>query len=50
MIGIGSAVTKPAPPYPIVAGVPAAIRRFRFEDGAIERLLEARARKKAERP
>ena len=42
VIGIGSVVTKPVPPYAIVAGVPATIRRFRFDETTIERLLKVR--------
>jgi acetyltransferase-like isoleucine patch superfamily enzyme len=40
IIAAGSIVTKDVPPYAVVAGVPAAIKRFRFPDATIERLLE----------
>jgi len=39
VIGAGAVVTKDVPPYAIVVGVPAAIRRMRFPDALIERLL-----------
>jgi acetyltransferase-like isoleucine patch superfamily enzyme len=39
VIGAGSVVTKDVPPYAIVAGAPAQVRRMRFPDGTIERLL-----------
>lgn len=39
VIGAGSVVTKDVPPYAIVAGAPAQIRRMRFPEGTIERLL-----------
>lgn len=42
IIAAGSVVTKDVPPYAIVAGVPAVIKRFRFPDATIERLLKAR--------
>ena len=40
VIAAGAVVTKDVPPYAIVAGVPAAIKRFRFPKKTIERLLE----------
>jgi acetyltransferase-like isoleucine patch superfamily enzyme len=40
VIAAGSVVTKDVPPYAIVAGVPATVKRFRFPDATIERLLE----------
>jgi acetyltransferase-like isoleucine patch superfamily enzyme len=39
IIAAGSVVTRDVPPYAIVAGVPAAVKRFRFPDKIIERLL-----------
>ena len=39
IIAAGSIVTKDVPPYAVVAGVPAVIKRFRFPDATIERLL-----------
>jgi acetyltransferase-like isoleucine patch superfamily enzyme len=39
IIAAGSVVTKDVPPYAIVAGVPAAIKRFRFPERTVERLL-----------
>lgn len=40
IIAAGSVVTKDVPPYAIVAGVPATIKRFRFSEKIVERLLE----------
>jgi acetyltransferase-like isoleucine patch superfamily enzyme len=40
VIAAGSVVTKDVPPYAIVAGVPATIKRLRFSDATIERLLK----------
>ena len=42
VIAAGSVVTKDVPPYSIVAGVPATIKRRRFNDKIIERLLAAK--------
>ena len=41
IIAAGAVVTKDIPPYAIVAGVPAEIKRFRFSDATIERLLKS---------
>jgi tetrahydrodipicolinate N-succinyltransferase len=42
IIAAGSIVTRDVPPYAIVAGVPAQIKRYRFSDKTIERLLRAK--------
>lgn len=41
VIAAGAVVTKDVPPYAIVAGVPAAIMRFRFPDKTIVRLIKS---------
>ena len=40
VIAAGSVVTKDVPPFAIVAGVPAVIKRMRFSERTIERLLK----------
>jgi acetyltransferase-like isoleucine patch superfamily enzyme len=42
IIAAGSAVTKDVPPYAIVAGVPAVVKRLRFSERIVERLLAAK--------
>jgi len=42
ILAAGSVVTKDVPPYAIVAGVPAAIIRFRFSETTIKRLQEVK--------
>ena len=42
VIGAHSVVTKDVPPYAIVAGAPAKILRYRFDDETIQRLLKSK--------
>lgn len=42
IIAAGSVVTKDVPPYAVVAGVPADIKRLRFSERVIERLLRVK--------
>ncbi len=42
IVGAGSVVTKDVLPYAIVAGVPATIRRYRFSEPIVARLLRAK--------
>ena len=39
VVGAGAVVTKPVPPYAIVAGNPASLIRYRFDSGVVARLL-----------
>lgn len=42
VIAAGAVVTKDVPPYAVVAGVPATVKRFRFSEKIIERLLRCK--------
>ncbi len=42
IIGSGAVVLKDVPPYAVVVGVPAKIKRYRFEPDMIETLLRVR--------
>lgn len=42
VIGAHSVVTKDVPPYAIVAGTPAKILRFRFDEDTVQRLLDSK--------
>lgn len=39
VIGAGAVVTKDIPPYSIAVGVPASVKRYRFDEATIEKLL-----------
>ena len=41
VVGMGSIVTKDVPPYAIVAGNPAKLIRYRFDDETINKLLKS---------
>jgi virginiamycin A acetyltransferase len=41
VVGAGAVVTKSVPPYAIVAGSPARVIKYRFDDKTIHRLLDS---------
>ena len=42
VIGAGAVVTKDIPPYAVAVGVPAKVKRYRFDEQTIAELLESR--------
>jgi tetrahydrodipicolinate N-succinyltransferase len=42
VVAAGAVVTRDVPPFAIVAGVPAVVKRLRFPEATIERLLRVR--------
>ena len=40
IIGAGAVVTKSIPPYAIAVGVPATVKRYRFDEDKVKKLLE----------
>jgi acetyltransferase-like isoleucine patch superfamily enzyme len=42
VVAAGAVVTKDVPPYAIVAGVPAIVKRYRFSEAVVARLLRSK--------
>jgi acetyltransferase-like isoleucine patch superfamily enzyme len=42
VVGMGSVVTKDVPPYAVVAGNPATLKRMRFRDAVVDAMLKFR--------
>lgn len=42
IVAAGAVVTKDVPPYAVVAGVPATVKRYRFSEDIIARLIRSR--------
>jgi hypothetical protein len=42
VIAAGAVVTKDVRPYAVVAGVPATVKRYRFSENIIERLIRCK--------
>lgn len=40
LIAAGAVVTKDIPPYAIAVGVPAKVKKYRFDEETIQKLLE----------